>query len=97
MQLNVKLRDGFKNSTVAVTVDGKPAYRETGVTSDFSTSTAAVIEVDVSSSKVVLEIRVEGGPAKSQTIQVDQTPFVDVWCMDGRLDIRTSAEEVPML
>lgn len=97
MQLNVKLRDGFRDATVEVTVDGKVVFDQAGVTSDLSISTAAVIEVEVGSATVVLEVKVSGGPTKALTIHVGQTPFVDVWNTDAGLDFRVSAEEVPML
>jgi hypothetical protein len=47
MQLSVKLRDGFKNDTVTITVNGKEVYRESGVTTNLTISFADAVEIPV--------------------------------------------------
>jgi hypothetical protein len=97
MQLHVKLRDGFKNDTVSITVNEKEVYRKSGVTTDLTISFADAVEVPVEESVVKLGVAVEGGQSVQKDIRVRETPFVDVWFIEGRMELRCSKDEVPML
>ena len=93
----VKLRDGFKNDSVTIRVNGREIYRQTGVTTNLTISFADKVETPNEGSVARLEVVVDGGPSAATEIRVQETPFVDVWISDGRMDLRASAEEMPML
>ncbi len=95
--LFIKLRDGFSNDAVTVTLNGKEVYRKAGVSTDLAISYADAVEVPVAESVVQLEVAVAGGQTKTKKIRVHETPFVDVWISEGKMELRESAEEVPML
>ena len=97
MQLHVKLRDGFNNDTVSITVNEKEVYRKSGVTTDLTISFADAVEVLVEESVVKLGVAVEGGQREQKEIRVRETPFVDVWLIEGKMELRGSKDEVPML
>ena len=48
-------------------------------------------------SVVKLEVAVEGGQREEKEIRVRETPFVDVWFIEGTMELRESKDEVPML
>jgi hypothetical protein len=97
MPLTIKLRDGFRKDTVTIRVDGKEVYHKPSVSTDLTISFADAVEVPVETSSVNLEVAVAGGPTVSQVIEVQNTPFVEVWMMNGRMELRTSREDVPMM
>ncbi len=97
MQLHVKLRDGFNNDIVSITVNEKEVYRKSGVTTDLTISFADAVEVLVEDSVVKLGVTVEGGQSEQQKIRVRETPFVDVWFIEGKMEFRVSKDEVPIL
>jgi hypothetical protein len=97
MKLHIKLREGFRDNSVLIRVNGKEVYRKSGVSTDLTISYADALEVDVKQPVVSLEVTVEGGAQGSREVRVGETSFVEVWIMDGRLEWRTSAEDVPML
>lgn len=97
MQLTIKLRDGFKNDTVIMKADGKELYRKSGVTTDLSISFADALEITTTEASVKLEVAVAGGQTKSTEINVEETPFVEVWITEGKMELRASKVEVPML
>lgn len=96
MRLNVKLRDGFQNDTVTVTVNGKEVFRKEGVRTDFAISFAEAFEIEVEESAVELGVAVKDGPRATREIRVAETPFVEVTKGAGLL-IRASGQEVPMM
>ena len=97
MRLFVKLRDGFSNDTVTIKVNGKEVYRKSEVSTDLTISFADAVEVPVEQSVVQLEVAVEGGQTRTKEVRVRETPFVDVWIIDGKMELRESKEEVPLL
>jgi len=97
MKLRIRLRDGFRDQTVIITLDGKEIYRKSGVTTDLSISYADAVEASTDAAPVTLAVRVENGAVASADIDPRQTPFVDVWIADGRMALRGSATEPPML
>jgi hypothetical protein len=97
MPLFVKLRDGFNNNTVTVEVNEKEVYRKSGVSTDLTISFADAVEVPVEESIVKLKVRVEGGQTQTKEIRVQETPFVDVWILGGKMELLASKEEMPML
>ncbi|MFO1372811.1 MAG: hypothetical protein U1F42_10620 [Candidatus Competibacteraceae bacterium] len=97
MHLFVKLRDGFNNDTVTIRVNGKEVYRKSGVSTDLTISFADTVEVPVKESLVKLEVAVEGRQLETKEIRVQETPFVDVWIIGKKMELRESKEEVPML
>lgn len=97
MRLHIKLRDGFSDDTVSIKVNGKEVYRKSGVSTDLSISFADGVEVPVEESVIKLEVAVEGGQSEEKEIRVRETPFVDVWFIEGQMELRASEDEVPML
>ncbi|MEG4148438.1 hypothetical protein [Microcoleus sp. Pol12B5] len=97
MRLFIKLRDGFSNNTVTVEVNEQEVYRKSGVTTDLTISFADAVEVPVEESTVKLKVAVEGGQTQTKEIRVQETPFVDVWIVGGKMELRVSKEEMPML
>jgi hypothetical protein len=97
MRLSVKLRDGFSNNTVTVEVNDKEVYRKSGVTTDLTISFADAVEIPVEESTVKLKVAVEGGETKTKEVRVQETPFVDVWIIEGKMEFLSSKEETPML
>jgi hypothetical protein len=97
MTLHVALRDGFRNDTVTIVVNGKEVYRKSGVTTDLTISFADSIEVPVEGATARLEVAVKGGQKKSDEIKLAETPFVAVWILAGEMEFRKSNEAIPML
>jgi hypothetical protein len=97
IMLHIKLRDGFTNDTVSITVNQKEVYRKAGVTTNLAISFADSVDVPVDTSVVKLVVEVEGEQHQEKNIQVNSTPFVDVWIIDGEMELRESKDEVPML
>ena len=97
MRLSIKLRDGFSNNTVTVEVNGQEVYRKSGVTTDLTISFADAVEVPVEQSTVKLKVAVEGGESQTKEIRVQETPFVDVWILNDKMELRSSKQEMPML
>lgn len=97
MNLHVKLRDGFRNDTVTVRVNGQRVYQKSGVSTDLTISHADSIDIQVQAAAIELEVSVEGGQTVSRPVQVQETPFIEVWNTGGRLELRASGEETPML
>ncbi|WP_293331842.1 hypothetical protein [Microcoleus sp. CAWBG58] len=95
--LTVKLRDGFSNDTVTIRVNGKEVYQKSGVTTDLTISFADRVEVPVEESTIQLEVAVQGGLRNTEEIRVQETAFVDVWIVEGKMDFRSSKQELPML
>jgi hypothetical protein len=97
MKLHVQLRDGFSNDTVSIKVDEKEVYHKSGVNTDLTISYADAFEVPVENSVVKLGVNVEGGQSEQIEIRVRETPFVDVWLIEGKMEFRVSKDELPML
>jgi hypothetical protein len=97
MDLTIKLRDGFANDSVTITVNGKEVYRKSGVRTNLAISFADVVEVPVQEPIVKLGVAIAGGQQATEEIRVRETPFVDVWVVEGEMVLRASAEETPML
>jgi hypothetical protein len=97
MQLNIKLRDGFKNSTVTIWADNKEVYHKSGLSSSLAISYADSVNIPVKQSHIKLVVAVEGGQASTKKVDVSETPFVEIWILDGKMELRTSDQETPML
>jgi len=97
MDLYIKLRDGFSHDTVSIRVGSKEVYRKSGISTDLSISFADAVTVQVVEEVVDLVVTVDGGQSAGKRIRVDKTPFVDVWLLDGKMELRESKEEMPML
>ena len=95
--LQIRLRDGFLDDEVLVRVNGKEVYRKSNVQTDLTISYADAVAVEVDTSPATVEVEVLGGASLKKSVQVHQTPFVDVWILEGRMEIRESNEELPML
>lgn len=97
MKLNLKFREGFANSTVSVKLGEREVYRKAGVTTDLSISFADEVDIALDGAERSLIVAVAGGP--SATLQFDpaKTPFVEVWIIEGRMEIRASAQATPMM
>ncbi len=93
----LKLRDGFKDDTVLITANGRKVYHKTGISTDLTISFADAVTIDVRKSPVKLEVAVKGGESRKKEIHMDKTRFVDIWCIDGKMELRESGEEVPLM
>lgn len=97
MELSIKLRDHFDNDTVGLYLNGEEIYQKSGVTSDLSISFADSIEVSVTEPFAKLLVRTGKGPSQEKSINIQDTPFVDIWFLEGNLSILTSRQEMPIL
>lgn len=68
-RLGIDLRDGFKNDTVVITVDGREAYRKGGVSTRFQIGLAEQVKLDVAD-RLVVAVRIDV-PSKSVSTQVE--------------------------
>jgi len=96
MPLHVKLRDGFRNDTVSIEVNGHRIYNKSGVSTDLAISFADAVEIPVEEPVVTLEVSVAGSPSAHKLIRVRETPCIDVWRIDGKMELRPGKDEVPM-
>jgi len=97
MLLHIKLRDGFHNNTVVIKLNNKEVYHKSGISTDLSISFADAVDVFVEESIVKLEVAVQDAQRMEKDIRVGETSFVDVWIMDGKMELRESKDETPML
>jgi hypothetical protein len=97
MTLHVALRDGFQNDTVTIKVNGREAYRRSGVTTNLTISYADAVDVPVEGSRATVEVAVDGGQTGSEEVRVVETPFVDVRILEGTMEFLKSKEPIPML
>lgn len=97
MTLNIALRDGFRDDTVTIRVDGREVYRKSAVTTDLSISFAGSVDVQVASGTARIEVALQRGPRGSEQVQVADTPFLEVRIVDGAVEFRKSKERIPML
>src|SRR3982751_6654979 len=82
--LHVALQDGFKNDSVAVTVNGKEVYRKSGVTTNLSVSLADQFEAPVEGHTVRVDVTVSSkGLSQSAEVQVKETPYIAVSFNNG--------------
>jgi len=97
MHLFVRFRDGFRDDTVVVIANGKEVFRQSGLSTDLTISYAGAADFDVDAPVVKLQVTVEGGPTSTKDVHVVNTPFVDVWVLEGKMELRESNEQAPML
>jgi len=97
MTLHVALRDGFRNDTVTIKVNGREVYRRSGVTTNLTISYADAVDVPVEGSRATVEVAVDGGQTGSEEVRVVETPFVDVRILEGTMEFLKSKEPIPML
>lgn len=91
--LHVALQDGFKNDSVAVSVNGKEAYRKADVTTNLSISLADQFDVQVEGRTAKVEVTVSSkGLSQSAEVQVEKTPYLAVSVKDGGVSIQPSRE-----
>jgi hypothetical protein len=95
--LNIKLRDGFQDDEVVLTLDEKEIYRRTALSSDLTISFADALELEVEKNIAQLAVAVAGRPKQSVQIDLNETPFIEIWIIDNQLEIRASKSECPML
>lgn len=96
-QLTIKLRDGFRRDQVTIRANDKQIYRKADVNTDLTISFADSVNVELDQPQVRLDVEVAGKQSGSVDIRVGDTPFVDIAIVDGELQIRPSASDVPML
>lgn len=96
MKLNIKLRQGFDNDKVSIKVNEREVYDKSGVTTDETIAFADSTEIDVDKKQANISITV-GDESAKKAVDLEETPFVEVWRSADKLDIRTSKNEVPMM
>lgn len=97
MNLRVKLRDGFRNDTVTIRVNGQEVYHKSNISTDLTISFADAVDIPVEENILNLEVGLATGQTVTKEIYAVQTPFVEVWINEGRIELRESDEETPML
>jgi hypothetical protein len=97
MHLTIKLRDGFKDDKVVLTLDDKEIYRRIALSSDLTISFADALELEVEQNIAQLTVDVAGRPKQSLQINISETPFIEIWIINNHLEIRPSKSECPML
>lgn len=97
MLLTIKLRDGFKNDTVTLRANGREIYNKSRVTTDLSISFADAMEIKFAATVVRLEAVLNEAETKAIEINLQETPFVEIWIVDGHMELRASKTEVPIL
>ncbi|MEW7848999.1 hypothetical protein AB2N08_09895 [Massilia aurea] len=97
MTLRVRLGEGFQNNTVSVLVDGAKIYQRADVSTDLTISRADSVDVELDGASVRLEVSVQDGPTEQRTIELAETPFVEVRLMNGQLQMLPLPQEPPML
>jgi hypothetical protein len=97
MQLSVKFREGFKNDTVVLRANGEVIYRRSNVSTDLSISFADQVTLPVAARNIRLALSINGKQPVIKELDVRKTPFVEIWIVDGNIEFRLSAQEVPML
>ena len=96
MKLNIKLRDGFNDNDVSIKVDGRDVYEKSGVTSDATISFADSTDIETDDQEVKVEVTVED-ETRAKTINVKATPFLEIWRSSENIELRASANEVPIM
>lgn len=96
MKLNIKLRDGFDDDKVSIKVDGREVFDKSGVTTDLTISYADAVEIDTDKDSVEIEVSANG-ESEQTTVNVKETPFVEVRQSAGKLSLSESKTEIPML
>ncbi len=97
MHLFIKLRDGFNHDTVTIRVNDREVYHQSEVTTDLTISFADSLEVLVEDTVAKVEVVVEGGLTGTNEVLVQETPYLDVWIIEGKMELIASHEETPML
>ena len=97
MTLHIALRDGFRDDTLTIRVNGREVYRKSGVTTDLSISFAGSVDVPVSGDTARVEVALQRGPTGIEQVQVPETPFLEVRIVDRTVEFRKSKEQIPML
>ncbi len=97
MQLTLKLRDGFSHDQVTVRLDGQQVYQHADLSTDLTISFADQCVLEVAAPQVTLQVSLARGLSKQRLVTPAQTPFVEVWVVDGDIDLRASRSETPML
>jgi len=96
-KLRIGLRDGFRDDMVRILVDGREVYQKPHVTTNLAISFADAVELHVDAATVEVEIEVNGRDRARKAVRAAETPYLDVWYIDGTLQLRESAREIPML
>ena len=97
MHLTVKLREGFNNDSVTIRLNGKEVYRKSGISTDLTISFADTVNIDVAAASITLQVSVASGLTQTVNVHVAQTPFIEVWIIDGKMELRKAKSETPML
>jgi hypothetical protein len=97
MQLSVKFREGFKNDTVVLRANGDLVYRRPNVSTDLSISFADQVAVPVETENVRLALSINGKQPIIKEVDARKTPFVEIWIVDGKVEFRCMAQELPMM
>jgi len=82
--LQIALGQGFRGQSVVVSLDGREVFRGTGLTTDPTTSRAALIETAVASRLTTVSLRVEPADiGASFDFDVSEHPLVAIHLVGG--------------
>jgi hypothetical protein len=81
--LHVALRDGFRDHSVQILVNGTEVFNQDGVTTDLTISRAAGFEAPTEGESVNVEVRADPGGAQGSTqVNTVETSYLEVY-LDG--------------
>jgi hypothetical protein len=91
--LHIALQDGFRQHSVAITVDGRDVYNKSGVTTDLRISRADAVDVEVAQPRVRIEVVVDPGNIRAAWDHDAQAaPYLAISLEGGRLRFTASQE-----
>lgn len=89
--LHVALQDGFENDNVIVEVNGKELYSKKDVQTDYRISFTDSFEVDETKKNCSVTIKLpEKGISGTMNINTDETPYLGISVLKGRLQFKKS-------
>jgi hypothetical protein len=92
MALQIDLEDGFSGDTVVVSADGDTLWERADLTTNLSSSLAAIARLDLPPGRTV-EVSV---PTRRQTLRQRVTsPYLRVRLTDGQLELLES-DDLPL-
>ena len=91
--MNIALHDGFNGQTVAITVDGRDVYNQSGVRTDLTIARADAVDIDTTGPAARIEVVVNPGDLRAATqVDVTRTPYVAMDIKGGAIHFTLSAE-----
>ncbi len=91
--LHIALQDGFRQNSVAITVDGRTVYNKSGVTTDLRISRADAVDVELPQATARIGVAVgPGNITATRDHDAQAAPYLAISLEGGRLLFTTSRE-----